>query len=486
MHMWALWGIAVAAAFLALLSVLLAKRFRTVQYLLASFALLMLAVSIPFLWLASVFVWHFLLIFYIELFMIFVAVRVFRRASAWSTAINTGGIGAVLAGAYFLLYVPQILLLWSVLVGASIFSIAALLRLRVALLRYRLKEYYYKKRSLEDLPTVSICVPARNETFALASCLDSILASDYPKLEIIVLDDCSQDTTSQLIKSYAHAGVRFIQGLPPKDGWLGRNQALDVLTNQASGDYIVFIDVDTRIEATTISQLIDYTLLKHLSMVSVQPERRDQLRPSVFLSPLRYFWQMIIPQFIHTPAATSLWLVRREKLLEVGGFASVKNDIMPENKFARTFDLRGTYRYLLGGHRLGVFYAKKWSSQIETSLRLSYPALGKRPYVVLITSLAFYLVALVPFIIILYSAALSQWSGLTAVALALTLVYALMYLLYTRQAWHNGWLLATILLPFVLLQELALILASMIGYEFDKITWKGRNICYPVLRRPRS
>jgi glycosyltransferase involved in cell wall biosynthesis len=339
--------------------------------------------------------------------------------------------------------------------------------------------------SLTDMPTVSICVPARNETFALAGCLDSILASDYPKLEVIVLDDCSQDTTSQLIKSYAHAGVRFVEGRPPEEGWLGRNQAFDVLMKESSGDYLLFVDVDTRMEAQTISQLIDYALLKRLTMISVLPERRDPLRASVFLSPLRYFWQMIIPQFIHTPAATSLWLVRREKLLEIGGFEKVKNAIMPENMFARTFDLHGTYRYLLGGHLLGVFYAKKWRSQIKASLRLSYPTLGKQPFAVLVISLSLYLLTIVPFIVILSSAIAEQWNMVSVVAFALTLAYALPYLLYTREAWHNGWLLTTILLPVVLLQEIALIVASMIGYEFDKITWKGRNICYPVLRRPR-
>src|SRR5690606_10627587 len=61
----------------------------------------------------------------------------------------------------------------------------------------------------KELPTVSVCIPARNETNALEDCLRSMLANDYPKLEILVLDDCSQDRTAEVIKSFAHAGVRF-------------------------------------------------------------------------------------------------------------------------------------------------------------------------------------------------------------------------------------------------------------------------------------
>ena len=44
-----------------------------------------------------------------------------------------------------------------------------------------------------DLPTVTVAIPARNETKDLDDCLQSLLASNYPKLEIVVLDDCSQD-----------------------------------------------------------------------------------------------------------------------------------------------------------------------------------------------------------------------------------------------------------------------------------------------------
>ena len=43
--------------------------------------------------------------------------------------------------------------------------------------------------SSDQLPSVSVCIPARNETHAMSECLESVLASDYPKLEAIVLDD---------------------------------------------------------------------------------------------------------------------------------------------------------------------------------------------------------------------------------------------------------------------------------------------------------
>lgn len=486
MYIWALWGIPLLVAVLLLGSSLFFTKYLLVRRVFAAVALACVMFSFAITFLLSTFWWHILLLLYGELFLFFVGLCVLRTSTARSTAISAMSIGMAILVMYGLYFIAPTLLLWSVLCASTVLAIFGMLRLRVALMRYRLKNYQYKETSLEDLPTVSVCVPARNETFALASCLDSILASDYPKLEVLVLDDCSQDNTSQLIKSFAHAGVRFIEGKPPTEGWLGRNQACDMLAREASGSFLLYVDVDTRLSKTTISQLIDYALLKRLSMISVLPERREFWRASVLFAPLRYFWQMVIPQFIHTPAATALWLVRRKKLFEVGGFDEMKSEIMPENILARTFDLRGTYRYLLDGQQLGVFYAKKWTSQIETGLRLAYPVLGKQIYIVMFVSLTLYILGIVPYLVLTFAAISRDWNAAVAVSLAIVAAFSMMYVLYTWRAWRTGWFLTPLLLPILLLQEIALILASMIGYEFDKITWKGRNICYPVLYRSRK
>jgi len=88
----------------------------------------------------------------------------------------------------------------------------------------------------KELPTITVAIPARNETKDLQQCLVDLIASDYPKLEILVLDDCSQlKRTPQIIKEFAHAGVRFIQGQEPRETWLPKNQAYDRLAHEARG-----------------------------------------------------------------------------------------------------------------------------------------------------------------------------------------------------------------------------------------------------------
>ena len=95
------------------------------------------------------------------------------------------------------------------------------------------------QKIVDEIPSVSVCIAARNETHAMTQCLERVIATDYPKLEIIVLDDGSRDDTSILIKSFAHAGVRFVEGKTLQDGWLGKNYAQYTLAKEASGKIVV-------------------------------------------------------------------------------------------------------------------------------------------------------------------------------------------------------------------------------------------------------
>ena len=112
----------------------------------------------------------------------------------------------------------------------------------------------YKRQPLssKDQPTVTIAIAARNEDAALSDCLNAILGSDYEKMEVLVLDDCSTDGTGSLMSFYAKSGVRFISGVEPPLGWLGQNWAYQQLEKEAAGDYIIYLSVDTVITLSLI------------------------------------------------------------------------------------------------------------------------------------------------------------------------------------------------------------------------------------------
>lgn len=57
-------------------------------------------------------------------------------------------------------------------------------------------------------PLVSYCIPAYNHARHVGECLESVLAQSYPHIEIVVIDDCSTDSTYDVIRSFDDARIR--------------------------------------------------------------------------------------------------------------------------------------------------------------------------------------------------------------------------------------------------------------------------------------
>jgi len=358
---------------------------------------------------------------------------------------------------------------------------AFVVRLQLALGRSRLSDSSSEPSS--HMPTVSICIPARNEVHAMTQCLERALESDYEKIEIIVFDDSSADDTSILVRSFAHAGVRFVPGTHLPEGWLGKNHALEVLAREASGEYIIFMDVDTSIEPTTISRLVNRIMTGKLEMISVVPERKDVWRASVLLSPLRYFWQLILSSPTHPTASSSLWSIKRDVLLErLGGIGEYKSEVQPEVSIAARIE-PARYQCIAGGSLLGVAYEKKWLSQLETSRRLLYPTLGRSWWRSLVV-FAVLVVLNLP-TVTLISAVLFGWTESQVMALWFLAAYMAVYGMYTSVVWRGNWWIGGLMWPFAILQELVLFISSMWGYARHTITWKGRLLTSSTSRADR-
>ncbi|MBC7868793.1 glycosyltransferase [Candidatus Saccharibacteria bacterium] len=348
-------------------------------------------------------------------------------------------------------------------------------KLMFAFKHFKMKKLLSEPRIFKDLPSVSVCIPARNETHAMTQCLERVIASRYPKLEIIVLDDSSGDNTSMLIKAFAHAGVRFVEGSPLPDGWLGKNHALQELLAEASGSYILYLDVDTQITPDTIGQLVAYAQQEKVSMVSVLPRHQDSWRVSVLLGTLRYFWELILHRSSAPAVASSAWMIHRHTLRDsLGGFQPYRNNVQPEAKLAAALMARHSYRFIISTPLLGISYEKKWLSQVETSLRLLFPILGGR-IVTNLLALVGLLLLNIP-ALVLVNGFISGWTILQTMALWQLCIHGALYSLYLDRVWQRGWWLGVILWPFIIAQELIILIISINRYLRHKVTWKGRPI----------
>src|SRR5919197_2968967 len=73
-------------------------------------------------------------------------------------------------------------------------------------------------------PKISVILPARNEEKYIAKCLESLLAQDYPKFEIIAVNDSSSDKTEDIIYEYAkrNSCIVPVSARPKPSGWAGK------------------------------------------------------------------------------------------------------------------------------------------------------------------------------------------------------------------------------------------------------------------------
>lgn len=131
------------------------------------------------------------------------------------------------------------------LFSACFFSAVVWLILLLTPIRWRITEKWdaidSSSMTLPQWPSLSIIVPARNESLSLPLTLPSWLNQDYPGSEIILIDDESSDGTSECARGIAEQykrTIRIFRGTPLPSGWTGKLWALQQGVNASSGDMI--------------------------------------------------------------------------------------------------------------------------------------------------------------------------------------------------------------------------------------------------------
>jgi len=102
-------------------------------------------------------------------------------------------------------------------------------------------------------PLVTVVIPAFDAAKTIARALDSVIAQTYPAIETIVVDDCSRDSTAQVVEGYARHGVRVVR-LPRNSGV---SQAMNEGIAIARGAYIAFLDADDEWHPNKLRKQID-------------------------------------------------------------------------------------------------------------------------------------------------------------------------------------------------------------------------------------
>jgi hypothetical protein len=297
-----------------------------------------------------------------------------------------------------------------------------------------------------------------------------------------VLDDCSQVKTSEVIKGFAHDGVRFVRGEEPKGSWLAKNQAYQKLAEEASGELMLFCGVDVRFGSHAIKALVTELLNRNKDMVSVLPRRLSGNLAGAFIQPMRYWWELSLPRrLFNRPAVLSTcWLIRRKTLNNLGGFGAVSHSIIPEGYFARELVKTNDYSFIRANDTLDVQTHKAYVDQRATAIRTRYPQLRRRPENVLLVVTADLLFLLGPFVGVAYGLFQNDVAVLNTSIIA-SAILVLNHLIVVQLTSPSNVVTALINLPIEVLTEVIITIMSMLRYEFGAVEWKDRNVCIPVM-----
>jgi len=108
----------------------------------------------------------------------------------------------------------------------------------------------------DSSPRVSFLISAYNEQAVIAQKLENALALDYPpsRLEIIVISDCSEDRTDDIVRGFAAKGVQLVR----QSERLGKSAGLNVGAQKAAGGILVFSDANAMYQPDAIRHLVKH------------------------------------------------------------------------------------------------------------------------------------------------------------------------------------------------------------------------------------
>jgi len=217
------------------------------------------------------------------------------------------------------------------------------------------------------LPSVALCIPARDEERELGPALDSWLDQDCPDLKILVVDDGSTDRTPALLAERAarHPGrLRVIRNehLPP--GWLGKNHALDLASRQPealAAEWLLFADADVQVSRNLLRRAFAFLDRNPADLLALLPALDTVgFAERVFLPLANLCFLWLIPfRRVADPRSRaccgvgSFILVRRTAYDAVGGHAGAPLAAVDDMLLASRIKAAGfANRAALGGPEL--------------------------------------------------------------------------------------------------------------------------------------
>ncbi len=383
------------------------------------------------------------------------------------------------------------------MISISIYMVSTLFILGLFLLTCAFYSYLRtveaSKIANEDLPFVSVLIPARNEEGKIERCIESILNQDYPNFELIIIDDRSTDRTGDIIASYAEKDkrIKFVQGKDAPDGWIGKCNALAHSVRYASGDWFIFTDADTYHKPNSLRDAVSHAVENKLDLLSFVPVQELGSFPERLVMPV-LLSSFLLGDPFHTVndkeakrayAYGQFVMCRRDPYIATGGHQAVRDEIVEDHAMARVFKEQGYNIAVADGKTLySVRMYTDWESMWQGWTKNLYSFIDSKVINLFIILILMNTVLLLPYFELAW--VIAEWieGDITVNLYRLTFFvlaqYVVLFSWFKRVSDHHAgtnWM-HFFLIPFGGVAVSALFLhAAYLVLFGEQVSWKGRK-----------
>ncbi|CAN5362608.1 hydroxychlorobactene glucosyltransferase CruC [soil metagenome] len=236
-----------------------------------------------------------------------------------------------------------------------------------------------------DPPLVSVIIPARNEARNIEKCLRSVLATGYPNIEVLVVDDQSTDGTGEIATHIQRGDPRVLVFKTPflPRGWFGKQWACWTGASKAQGDIFCFTDADTTHGPELLPRSVNAMLARNADLFTVMGKQEmvtfweKMIQPQVFT--MLNFWyggpeSVTRSRRVWRKIANGQFLMTtRAAYEETGGHETVREGVAEDLMLAQLYHRVGKRVVFMDGR-------DHFSTRMYTSLRELIAGWGKNVF----------------------------------------------------------------------------------------------------------
>ena len=339
----------------------------------------------------------------------------------------------------------------------------------------------------DEWPSVSIVIPARDESATLPTLLGSLRALTYTgPLETIVVDDVSSDSTGALAAAYGARVLRLEECDRPA-GWLGKPNACQRGAACTGGEWLLFLDADTTLAPSALEAILSRARTEGLDVLSLFLRQRCATfwERLLLAYAFQQFFAGVSPRRLTDPHSREALLngqcilIRRTAYDSIGGHGAVRDSIVEDVALARILKAAGHRTAVVRGEAFGTVRMYRSLAQIRAGFaKNAYAFLADEPRRGARVAVASTCASLpLP---LLAAAAVTRRPTLLALGLVAWAALATAMAPWTRRFGAGT--------PVALLQPLAALLFQTVALESTlrrlagrPMAWKGRTYRTPRL-----